>query len=94
MAKYMVIWRLPYTSQNEIMRRFSVDSIDPPEGVKTLGRWHMANFGGGYSVVETDDPKLITDWVIRFSDIATYEVLPVITDEEIAELMQKHRHLG
>jgi hypothetical protein len=90
MAKYMVTWQLPHESRNEAIKRFSVDSIRPPKGVKTLGQWHKASFGGGYSVVETNDPKLITEWVIRFSDIVPYEVAPVITDEEIGELIKKH----
>ena len=91
MAKYMITWRLPPATRNEAIKRFmSTDARRAPEGLKELGRWHGARGDGGYLVVETDDPKFITNWLLKWSDLLPYEVEPVITDEELGELFQKH----
>ena len=45
---------------------------------------------GSYIVVETDDPKAISDWLLQWTDLASFEVQAVLTDEELGELFQKH----
>ena len=68
----------------------NTDARTAPEELKELGRWHAARGDGGYVVVETDDPKAITNWLLQWSDLLSYEVEPVISDEEMGELFQKH----
>lgn len=89
MAKYMVTWRVPPSNRNEVIKRFATDARNAPAGIKELGRWHAARGDGGYLVLETDDPKNITNWILRWSDLLPYEVEPVIGDEEFADALQK-----
>ncbi len=90
MAKYMVTWDIPPEVRNEAISRFmDGSSMQPPEGVSVVGRWFAAAGGDGWSVVETDDPKMISAWLLRWSDLLHYEVTPVITDEELGENIQK-----
>ena len=91
MATYMITWRLPPATRNESIKRFmNTDARRAPEGLTELSRWHAARGDGGYTVVETDHPKNITNWLLQWSDLLSYEVEPVITDEELGELFQKH----
>jgi len=91
MACYMVTYQLPAANRNEAIKRFTDGSaLQAPEGAKDLGRWHSANGRTGWSVVETDDPKILADWLLRWTDIISYDIEPVISDEEIGSLFQKH----
>jgi len=38
-----------------------------------------------YQIMETDDRKLLDDWIAHWSDIVDFEVYPVVTSEEAAE---------
>ena len=92
MAKYMVMWDLPSETRNEAIKRFAAGGaeMEAPDGVTLVTRWHAVDGGSGFSVVETDDPKGIADWLLHWTDILTYQVVPVITDDELGELLQKH----
>jgi hypothetical protein len=35
--------------------------------------------------METNDPRLLDDWIAHWSDIVDFEVYPVITSAEAAE---------
>jgi hypothetical protein len=91
MPKYMITWKLSPAVRNEAIKRFATNARNVPAGLKEIGRWHAAGGGGGYSVVETDDPKHITNWVLQWSDLLPYDVEPVITDEELADSLQKNK---
>jgi len=63
----------------------------PPEGVKMLGRWHDMAAQTGYLLAETDSVALISKWLAEWSDRLTFETVPVITDEEAAEVARVAR---
>lgn len=91
MANYMVTWNLPSEHRNEAIKRFMEGSaLQAPDGVSLVCRWHAAAAGVGWVVVETDDPKTIADWLLHWSDLLSYEATPVLTDEEVGEMFQKH----
>jgi hypothetical protein len=91
MAKYMIRWNWPPEHRNEVIKRFTEGSaMQPPDGLSVVGRWHAAAGGGGWGVLETDDPKTIADWFLHWSDVLSYEATPVIPDEELGEMLQKH----
>jgi hypothetical protein len=90
MAKYMITWRLSPANRNEAIKRFATGARHAPAGLKELGRWHAASADAGYLAVETDDPTHITNWLLQWSDLLPYEVVPVISDEELAASLQKH----
>ncbi len=91
MAKYMISWDLPMDNRDEAIERF-VDgaALEAPEGISLVSRWHSVSGGRGWSVVETDDPAHIMDWLMNWSDIMSYEVEAVITDEVFGGLLSKH----
>lgn len=95
MATYMTVYHLSADNRNEAIARFlEGTAMQPPEGVTHVARWHSAGGGIGWGVADTDDPKLIADWLMQWSDIIEYEIYPVISDEEFGEIMVKHGHGG
>jgi hypothetical protein len=59
----------------------------PPQGVTMLSRWHSIGSGRGFAIAETDDPVALSRWCREWSDLMSFEVLPVINDEQIAEVL-------
>ncbi len=57
-----------------------------PDGLRYVDSWVVADqgFDRCFQLMETDDPSLFDEWIARWSDIATFEVLPVITSSEAA----------
>ena len=91
MAKYIVAWDLPPEHRNEAIGRFMEGSaMQTPDGLAVLGRWHAVGGVVGWCVVETDDPKIMADWLVLWIDLFTYDITPVLDDEELGELYQKH----
>ena len=91
MAKYMITWDIPSANRNEAFARFMEGSaMQPPDSVNVLTRWHGAGTNMGWSVVETDDPKSIADWLLSWNNLITYDLTPVLADEEIGEIASKH----
>lgn len=93
MATYMLTYRFSPEEQDEAIERFMEGSaLDEPEGVETVARWHSAGGGNGWHVVETDDPQRITDFALKWGDLIEFDIAPVIDDEELVEIFQKHGH--
>ena len=91
MATYMLTYRFSPEAQEEAIERFMEGSaLEEPEGIRTVSRWHSAGGGHGWSVVEADHPRHITDWALNWGDLIDYEVTPVINDEELGEVFAKH----
>lgn len=61
----------------------------PGPGVKMLGRWFSPTFDVIYVVVETDDAKLVSQWLLQWADFSSYELTPVIDDADVAQLLTK-----
>jgi hypothetical protein len=92
MATYLVTYRLPAASRNEAISRFinNEAAMTPPDGVVSVGRWHTVTGKNGRYIVEADDPVGLADWVLHWTDIMTYEITPVVSDEELGGLFGKH----
>jgi hypothetical protein len=41
-----------------------------------------------FQLMETDDPRLFDEWVARWSDLAEFEIVPVIGSAEAAARMR------
>ena len=41
------------------------------------------------AVVETDDPTIMTAWLLQWTDIIDYDITPVVGDDELGEAFGK-----
>jgi hypothetical protein len=70
--------------RDEAIRRFQETGGKPPRGVKLLGRWTRVDFRGGFDLLESDDPKALTEFSLMWSDLVELTILPVLEDEDLS----------
>jgi hypothetical protein len=77
--------------RDEAIARFQRTGGLPPEGARLLGRWTRADFSGGFLLLESDDARALTGFALMWSDLLALSIVPVLEDQELAELLQ---HMG
>jgi hypothetical protein len=56
-----------------------------PDGLVYVDSWIDArSLDRCFQLMETDDPGLLDEWIARWADLATFEVVPVIGSAEAA----------
>jgi Protein of unknown function (DUF3303) len=70
-----------------VYRRFRDRGRLAPDGLRYLDSWVTRDLQRCYQVMECDDPGLLQQWIERWSDIADFEVIPVVTSAEAAAAM-------
>lgn len=56
-----------------------------PDGLVYVDSWVNERLDCCYQLMETEDPGLFDEWTARWSDLAEFEVVPVITSAEASE---------
>jgi hypothetical protein len=56
-----------------------------PEGLVYLDSWIDESLSRCFQLMETDDPVLFDQWIANWSDLAAFEVVPVLDSAEAAE---------
>jgi Protein of unknown function (DUF3303) len=55
-----------------------------PDGLAYLDSWVDEGLGRCWQLMETEDPRLFDEWIARWSDLAEFEVVAVLTSAEAA----------
>ena len=55
-----------------------------PAGLEYVDSWIDERLDRCFQLMETDDARLIEQWTARWSDLAEFEVVPVISSAEAA----------
>jgi hypothetical protein len=85
MASYMVIEHFKNGDPVPVYRRFREYGRLAPDGLRYVSSWVDAKLDRCYQVMETDDPRLLDEWITRWSDIVDFEVHSVMSSAEAAE---------
>lgn len=84
--KYMVQWRIHDDKRHEALKAFSgmASSADEPglSKLNLIGRWHDVIGFTGVAIVETDDPRALSMWLLNWNGMIDIEAVPVFDDEE------------
>ncbi|HSJ94836.1 MAG TPA: DUF3303 family protein, partial [Gaiellaceae bacterium] len=56
-----------------------------PPGLVYVDSWIDESLSRCFQLMETDDPALLDAWIARWSDLAEFEVVPVLGSAEAAE---------
>jgi hypothetical protein len=56
-----------------------------PEGLAYVDSWVDERLDRCFQLMETDDPTLFDEWTAHWSDLAEFEVVPVMTSAEARE---------
>ena len=55
-----------------------------PPGLVYLESWVDEKLGRCFQLMETDDPILLDEWMAKWSDLVTFEIVPLIDSAEAA----------
>jgi hypothetical protein len=81
---FMVIERFKHGDAVPVYRRFREQGRLAQNGVNYIGGWVTPDLTRCYQVMEAPDRALLDQWLVRWTDIVDFEVVPVITSAEAA----------
>lgn len=82
---YMIVECFKNQDPVPVYRRFRDRGRLAPEGLKYVSSWVDEKLERCFQLMETDDRKLLDEWIAEWSDIVEFEVYPVISSKEAAE---------
>jgi Protein of unknown function (DUF3303) len=57
-----------------------------PSGLRYVESWiDERTLGRCFQLMETDEPRLLDEWVAAWSDLVDFEIVPVISSAEAAD---------
>jgi len=91
--KFMLTFAIrPETkARDEAIERFKTTGGQPPKGAKLLGRWTAADFSGGFDLLESEDPKALTEFALMWSDLMELKIAPVVDDGELGDVLRRRK---
>ena len=84
---FHITYEVSPQDRNQVQKRFKETGALPPEGVTMQGRWHSAAGHIGFLVAESSDAVAIAKWMQKWTDLLAFDITPVLTDEEVAEII-------
>jgi hypothetical protein len=87
--KFMTTWSAKPGALREAVKRFLATQAAPPPGVTLLGRWHNTDLSGGFSLIETSDPKASFESAALWADLLDFKTHGVIEDAEAGQIYAK-----
>lgn len=82
---YMVVEHFKGGDALPVYRRFRDRGRLAPEGLAYVSSWVDATLQRCYQVMETDNSRLLDEWIAQWSDLVDFEVHPVISSAEAVE---------
>jgi len=82
-------WKPDTKTRDEAIARFKKTGGQPSKGAKLLGRWTRADFSGGFDLLESEDPKALTEFALMWSDLMELTIVPVVEDQELSEVLKR-----
>jgi hypothetical protein len=89
--KFMVTFTIEPPTRDDAIARFKATGGRPPKGVKLLGRWTAADFGGGFDLIESEDLAAVAEFALMWSDLMQIRVVPVVEDAELVDILGRRR---
>jgi hypothetical protein len=60
-----------------------------PEGLRYVASWVDLDFQRCFQLMETEDASLFDPWIHAWADLVEFEVIPVRTSAEAAQIMKR-----
>jgi hypothetical protein len=81
---FMVIEHLDPARIGEVYARFGTRGRLAPEGVRYVDSWIAADLSRCFQIMECDDVALLQQWVLAWSDLVRFEIVPVAGSAQTA----------
>ena len=93
---FMVVEHFQQGKTKDIYRRLRERGRMMPEGLKYIDSWISADCDCEASrrhrcwqLMECNDPSLFQEWILEWSDLATFEIIPVVPSPETKQVVNK-----
>lgn len=84
---FMVIENFLNQDARSVYRRFRDKGRLAPDGLQFVGSWVEADLGRCFQLMECDDVTLLQRWVVEWSDLVDFEIVPVVPGKAVAEAL-------
>jgi hypothetical protein len=74
----MVVETFRDADAKAVYRRFKAKGRMTPEGLKYLSSYVAADLSRCFQLMETDDVALLQKWAAEWSDLMSFEIIPVV----------------
>jgi hypothetical protein len=81
---FMVIETFRNQDAKTVYRRFRDKGRMMPDGLAFVASWVTADLSRCFQVMEASDVTLLQRWVAEWSDVAEFEIVPVVAGKETA----------
>ncbi len=85
---FMVIENFRNQDAKAIYARFGQKGRMMPEGLGFVGSWVSADLGRCFQLMEADNVALLQRWVVEWSDLIEFEIVPVVSGKETADALE------
>jgi hypothetical protein len=88
---FMVIEHFRDRDAKSVYRRFRDKGRMAPEGLTYVSSFVEAGFGRCFQLMECDDLKKLQAWILNWSDLVDFEVVPVLSSADTAGVVDEAR---
>ena len=81
---FMVIETFRNQDAKSVYRRFQSKGRMMPDGLTFVSSFVAADLGRCFQLMECDDITLLQKWVAEWSDLADFEIVPVVPGKDTA----------
>ena len=85
----MVIERVRPGRATDVYRRFRDRGRMAPAGVRCVASWVGMDFELCFQVMEAESAEQLARWTANWTDLVDFEIVPVRTSAEAAELIAR-----
>ena len=84
---YMIVERFRDQDPVPVYRRFRDRGRLAPDGIQYVSSWVNDKLELCFQLMETDDPRLLDEWIANWSDLVEFEIHTVVSSSKAAELV-------
>jgi Protein of unknown function (DUF3303) len=81
---YMVIEYFKNGQAAAVYQCFRASGRMAPAGLEYVTSWVDSSYSRCFQVMQTDDLRLLEEWMAQWRDLIDFEVVPVVTSAEAA----------
>ena len=87
---YMIVEHFKNDDPIPVYRRFRDRGRLAPDGLQYISSWVDEKLEHCFQIMETADRKLLDQWITNWSDIVEFNVFPVISSKQAADIIASH----
>ena len=84
---FMVVETFRNQDAKSIYRRLREKGRMMPDGLKFVSSWVTADLDRCFQLMEADDITLLQRWLVCWSDLMAFEIVPVVPGKDTAEAL-------